>query len=165
MGSLSKLPPEVARELRRHVSPRPLSQQRAKAAAAAAANQQNDNQGRSNNTRWVLAGCVAFTGAAFSIPFFAQKWIGNLNSREDPLTPAQIRRGAFLNSGSKDMGKDPQWDFVRGQYKKDDNYWAIFDNDAAQQAFGSIVSTGGTGGNNKTTNKEPVKPSSQTEEK
>jgi hypothetical protein len=90
-----------------------------------------------------LAGTLVFTGAAFSIPFVAQQWIGHLNNRDQPLTHAQIRRGAFLNSGSTDVGKDPQYDFRKGQYKKDDNYWAIFDNNAALQAFGSMVSATG----------------------
>ena len=133
MGSLSKLPPEVARELRRHVSPRPLNQIR-----VTDAGQQHRPGGN-----WVLAGTLMFTGAAFAIPFVAHQWIGNLNSRDQPLTHAQIRRGAFLNSGSTDVGKDPQWDFRKGQYKKDDNYWAIFDNNAALQAFGNIVSATG----------------------
>jgi cation transport regulator ChaC len=132
MGSLSKLPPEIARELRRHVSPRPL-QQRSK--------QRPMEQRPGGN--WVLAGTLVFTGMAFSIPFVAQQWIGHLNNREQPLTHAQIRRGAFLNSGSTDVGRDPQWDFRKGQFKKDDNYWAIFDNNAALQAFGRIVSATG----------------------
>ena len=119
MGSLRKLPPDVARELLRHVSPRPLKQQLSKQQQQLAAQQQL--QQRSKNG-WVLAGTLVFTGAAFSIPFAAQQWIGNLNNREDPLTKAQIRRGAFLNSGSTDVGRDPQWDSRKGHYKKDDNY-------------------------------------------
>lgn len=133
MSSLKKLPPEVARELRRHISPNQKTQKAAQQLA-----QQQEKRG----SGWVLAGCVAFTGAAFSIPFLAQQWIGNLNAREDPLTHAQIRRGAFMNSGSTDAGKDPSWDFRKGQYNKDDNYWAIFDNNAAKTAFGNIVKVG-----------------------
>ena len=142
MSALKKLPPEVARELRRHVSPRPLKPMfdanTQRAAQQLAAEQQQQKRG----SGWVLAGCVAFTGAAFSIPFLAQQWIGNLNARDEPLTHAQIRRGAFMNSGSIDAGKDPAWDFRTGEYKKDDNYWAIFDNNAASTAFGSIVKVG-----------------------
>jgi hypothetical protein len=134
MSALKKLPPEVARELRRHVSPRPLKTQQAAKELA--------EQQRKKSSGWVLAGCVAFTGTAFAIPFAAQQWIGNLNARDGPLTHAQIRRGAFLNSGSTDAGKDPAWDFRKGEYKKDDNYWAIFDNNAAATAFGNIVKVG-----------------------
>ena len=159
MGSLSKLPPEVARELRRHVSPRPLKDMSASATSAtsnpkAAARllqqqqQQQQQQNQRPGTGWILGGCVVLTGTAFATPFAAQHWIGNLNNRDEPLTHAQIRRGAFLNSGSTDAGKDPQWDFRNGQYKKDDNYWAIFDADktphnAAQQAFGALAAIGG----------------------
>lgn len=147
------MPPEVARELRRHISPRPLKQM--SNTQRAAAQQQLADQQQKRSSGWVLAGCVAFTGAAFSIPFVAQQWIGNLNSRDDPLTHAQIRRGAFMNSGSTDAGKDPHWDFRKGQYKKDDNYWAIFDggNNAASTAFGHIV---GVGSNNKEKGKDAV---------
>lgn len=158
MSSLSKLPPEVARELRRHVSAKPLkpttSQSGARVAVEGAA-QQLRYQQQGNGSKMVLAGCLAFTGVAFSVPFLAQQWIGNLNARDGPLTGAQVQRGAFLNSGSKDAGKDPQWDFMKGQYKKDDNYWAIFDNKAAQQAFGNIVSTSGKPNDQKSSSRSP----------
>ncbi|CAB9513822.1 expressed unknown protein [Seminavis robusta] len=153
MGSLSKLPPEVARELRRHVSPRPLKQMAQKQKLALQKEQEQQRKG----SGWVLAGCVVFTGAAFSIPFAAQQWIGNLNARDEPLTHAQVRRGAFMNSGSVDAGKDPQWDFRKGQYKKDDNYWAIFDNNAAAQTFGAIVSATGKDEQDKSKEEPPKK--------
>jgi hypothetical protein len=69
--------------------------------------------------RNVLIGCLAFTGFAASIPFWAMKWIGPLNSKDDALTPAQVRRGPFLNSGSRDVGKDPKWNFETGTYQHD----------------------------------------------
>ena len=47
-----------------------------------------------------------------------------------------------MNSGSIDAGKDPAWDFRKGEYKKDDNYWAIFDNNAATTVFGNIAKIG-----------------------
>lgn len=147
MGSLNKLPPEVAKELLRHVAPRKSTQRAAQQLAA----QQQQQQSQKRGSGWVLAGCLAFTGTAFAIPFVAQKWIGNLNARDEPLTHAQIRRGAFNNSGSTDAGKDPAWDFRKGQYKKDDNYWAIFDDKSSSTAFGSMVSATG-----KDDSKEPV---------
>lgn len=33
----------------------------------------------------------------------------NLTRQEAPLTGSQVMRGAFLNTGSKDIGPDPQW--------------------------------------------------------
>jgi len=132
MGSLRKLPPGVARELLRHVSPRPLKSM---------AQQQALKQQKASGSGMVLAGCVLFTAGAFSLPFVLHQWIGNLNARDEPLTHAQIRRGAFLNSGSTDAGRDPQWDFRKGEYRKDENYWALFDNkdNVAEQAFGGTA--------------------------
>jgi hypothetical protein len=42
------------------------------------------------------------------------------------LTHAQIRRGAFNNSGSRDVGKDPMWDFSKGVRKQDKEYVDLF---------------------------------------
>ena len=155
MGSpLNKLPPEVARELLRHVSPRPLK----KGITAATGNdpnaaarlllqqQQQHQQNKRPGMGWILGGCIIFTGATFSLPYILQQWIGNLNERDGTLTRSQIRRGAFNNSGSTDAGKDPQWDFHKGQYKKDDNYWAIFDGERNNDnVFGSMANAGGAG--------------------
>lgn len=43
-------------------------------------------------------------------------WVGGLYEKEDGLTAAQNRRGAFNNSGSRDVGKDENWDFRTGRY-------------------------------------------------
>jgi len=66
---------------------------------------------------------------AASFPLLATWWI-KLNEKETPLTAAQNRRGAFNNSGSRDVGRDPNWDFEKGQYKKDAGYFAIFQEEA-----------------------------------
>eukprot|EP00339_Tiarina_fusa_P027963 CAMPEP_0116998936 /NCGR_PEP_ID=MMETSP0472-20121206/1839_1 /TAXON_ID=693140 ORGANISM="Tiarina fusus, Strain LIS" /NCGR_SAMPLE_ID=MMETSP0472 /ASSEMBLY_ACC=CAM_ASM_000603 /LENGTH=140 /DNA_ID=CAMNT_0004698249 /DNA_START=106 /DNA_END=528 /DNA_ORIENTATION=- len=102
-SSLKKLPPEVARELLRHVKPR-VKVNSAKAEAK-----------NSSNTR-LLVGCATFVGCAASLPYFATQSIGNLTDRDEALTAAQVRRGAFLNSGSRDAGKDTNWDWKNGQY-------------------------------------------------
>ena len=49
-----------------------------------------------------------------------------MNEKDAPLTAAQVRRGAFNNSGTRDVGKDPNWDFSNGTYKKDAGYYAMF---------------------------------------
>jgi hypothetical protein len=67
------------------------------------------------------------------IALVAHWWIGGLAEKESALTAPQIRRGAFLNTGSKDIGRDPQWDFSIGQYKKDAGYYAIFQEEQEQQ--------------------------------
>eukprot|EP00581_Thalassiosira_minuscula_P008401 CAMPEP_0183710188 /NCGR_PEP_ID=MMETSP0737-20130205/5995_1 /TAXON_ID=385413 /ORGANISM="Thalassiosira miniscula, Strain CCMP1093" /LENGTH=92 /DNA_ID=CAMNT_0025938413 /DNA_START=208 /DNA_END=486 /DNA_ORIENTATION=- len=52
------------------------------------------------------------------VPYFFINWIQPLSERDGALTGSQIRRGAFNNSGSKDVGVDPYWDFKRGRRKK-----------------------------------------------
>ena len=92
-----KIPKHVAQELKRHVQ-KPSS--------------------NNNNKTFALFGCMAFTALAAAMPYFATKWTGNLNSSENALTAAQTRRGAFNNSGTRDVGKDPNWDFTTGTYKR-----------------------------------------------
>lgn len=53
-----------------------------------------------------------------AVPYFFIRWIQPLSERDGALTGSQIRRGAFNNSGSTDVGKDPYWDFKRGRRKK-----------------------------------------------
>lgn len=122
MSSLKKLPPNVARELLRHVNPSPKS--------ATASQQQTANGAGGSQHRGILLGCLAFTGAAASIPLLAHLWVGRLTDKEDALSAAQVRRGAFLNSGSKDVGVDPNWNFATGEYKQDTGYAAM----AAEEA-------------------------------
>ena len=40
-----------------------------------------------------------------------------LISREGALTGSQTMRGPYINSGSRDVGPDPDWDLKRGTYK------------------------------------------------
>ena len=116
-NNLRNLPPEVRRELLRHVKPSP------RVAAALqkrqnAANQESNAKGGTgmkNNTK-ILLGCGAFVGCAASLPYWATQTIGNLTDRDEALTAAQVRRGPFLNSGSHDAGKDPNWDWKNGRY-------------------------------------------------
>uniref|UniRef100_A0AAV1VDY3 Uncharacterized protein n=1 Tax=Peronospora matthiolae TaxID=2874970 RepID=A0AAV1VDY3_9STRA len=53
----------------------------------------------------------------FSIPFVAHYTkTANFTAQKDPLNSSQIRRGAYLNSGSRDAGADPDWDLSTGTY-------------------------------------------------
>eukprot|EP00980_Cylindrotheca_fusiformis_P021805 scaffold8642_cov105-Cylindrotheca_fusiformis.AAC.1 len=100
---LKNLPPDVARELLRHVQPNPRLAKKA-------------NSAQSKSSTKVLLGCTAFVFFAGSLPYWATQTIGNLSDKEEALTAAQVRRGAFMNSGSKDAGKDPNWDWKKGTY-------------------------------------------------
>lgn len=115
---LKKLPPHVVRELRRHVSPNAPS-------AAATRGQQQQRPKMSNGMKAALGGTILLTATAASFPLLATWWIGNLAQKDDPLTAPQVRRGAFLNSGTRDVGKDPEWDFEKGVHKTKSGYAAI----------------------------------------
>jgi hypothetical protein len=109
--SFKNLPPNVRRELLRHVGP----PTKGKAAPGGAATPGQDE--KSSKMRNVLFACIGFTTVMGTVPFIAHYAIPPLNSREGPLTSAQVRRGAFLNSGSRDMGRDENWDFENNRSK------------------------------------------------
>lgn len=103
-SKLKNLPPEVRRELLRHVKPRKGAQ----------SSKRNKEDGK---TFWPLVlGCTTFIGFGASLPYWATQTIGNLTERDEALTAAQVRRGAFMNSGTQDAGKDPNWDWKNGTY-------------------------------------------------
>ena len=110
MTMASKIPPHVAREMQRHIQPV------AKKVASDGGGTGSSSSSSGKNTMRTLAGLVVFTGMTASIPYWALKWIRPLNARDEALTHAQIRRGAFNNSGSRDAGKDHNWDLKTGQY-------------------------------------------------
>lgn len=112
--SLKNLPPHIARELRRHVSPRPHP----KRGAAALPGAPKAHKSYAS----VLLGCAVLTATAASLPLAAHYWIEGMFDRDAPLTAPQIRRGAYMNTGSKDMGRDPDWDFATGTSKHDADF-------------------------------------------
>ena len=126
----SKIPPHVARELARHLLKKPLSTSTSTSTSTLSNN--SSTRQRQQQQR-VLFGTLTFLGAAFSIPFVAIQWVGRLTDKEEGLSAAQVRRGAFNNSGSRDVGIDPKWDFQKGVYKKDEDYQSIFARDNPQQ--------------------------------
>ena len=78
--------------------------------------------------RTVLYGVLGVIATASSFPYVAHWWVstgGGLSEKDGNLSAAQVRRGAFTNSGSRDVGKDPQWDFRTGQYKQPTGYATI----------------------------------------
>uniref|UniRef100_A0A7S0T8G9 Uncharacterized protein n=1 Tax=Pseudo-nitzschia delicatissima TaxID=44447 RepID=A0A7S0T8G9_9STRA len=112
-NAFKKLSPEVRRELLRHVKPSSNGSQKTKQAAQRL---EESQQARNAKTKRWLLGCVGFVGCAATLPYYVTQKIGNLTARDDPLTAAQVRRGAFMNSGSRDAGKDTNWDLKNGQY-------------------------------------------------
>eukprot|EP00584_Thalassiosira_punctigera_P007699 CAMPEP_0172531402 /NCGR_PEP_ID=MMETSP1067-20121228/4834_1 /TAXON_ID=265564 ORGANISM="Thalassiosira punctigera, Strain Tpunct2005C2" /NCGR_SAMPLE_ID=MMETSP1067 /ASSEMBLY_ACC=CAM_ASM_000444 /LENGTH=154 /DNA_ID=CAMNT_0013315781 /DNA_START=82 /DNA_END=546 /DNA_ORIENTATION=- len=113
----SKIPPHVARELRRHVAKRgaPTAGSSSSGGPSPSSSATSDF---SFSRPKVLAGCFALTATMTIVPYVFVNWIQPLSDRDGALTKSQIRRGAFNNSGSTDAGKDPYWDFKRGRRKK-----------------------------------------------
>ncbi|KAG7395189.1 hypothetical protein PHYBOEH_004143 [Phytophthora boehmeriae] len=65
----------------------------------------------------VLGFAVVVAAGFFSIPFVAHfSKRGNFTAQENPLNASQVRRGAYANSGSRDVGADPDWDIATGTY-------------------------------------------------
>lgn len=60
-------------------------------------------------------GLVAFVSVCSAIPLWSSYTMKNkqknLTQSEKALTGTQVIRGAYLNTGSKDAGVDPDWDF------------------------------------------------------
>ncbi len=74
-GGASKIPPHIARELRRHIKP--------KAGAARQSNASSSSTSSSNNGKlYTFLGCTAFIGVTASFPYFGMAWIGPLNERD-----------------------------------------------------------------------------------
>ena len=120
-NSFKKLAPEVRRELLRHVKPlshssSSFSQKNAEHLRRRHEQLEQVGNSRSKSARNWLFACVGLVGSAATLPYFATQKIGNLTARDDPLTAAQVRRGAFMNSGSRDAGKDTNWDLKKGTY-------------------------------------------------
>ena len=69
---------------------------------------------------FVAAGLVAFVGCTASVPWFVSQRMfagKNLQQSDKALTGSQVQRGAYMNTGSTDIGPDPNWDFKNGKYR------------------------------------------------
>lgn len=75
---------------------------------------------RSSNNRIVLA-LAGFIGVTSALPFVLyerqRRLTGNLYASDKALSPNQVMRGPYVNTGSKDAGPDPDWDHATGRYK------------------------------------------------
>jgi len=71
----------------------------------------------------VVAGLVAFVGVMSAVPLLLQRRHMRLQqgvptfASEQPLNHTMVRRGVYLNTSSKDVGPDPDFDFATGTYK------------------------------------------------
>ena len=117
----------MARELRRHISPKPLVSPFATQRLQQQQPQSSPMGGQQH--RMVFIGCTALTIMAGCAPLLLYYWVKPLNESDVPLTAPQIRRGAFQNSGSKDVGKDTDWNFQTGTHKLRAGYGNILNTD------------------------------------
>jgi hypothetical protein len=67
----------------------------------------------------VACGIVGLFGAA---PAFFKDRNKELWSSDDALSGSQIQRGMYLNTGSRDIGPDPDWDLKTGTYRGRSNF-------------------------------------------
>lgn len=67
-----------------------------------------------------VGGVVAACAFGMSLyPMFAVRKTreGGLQQRDGALSGSQIQRGQFINTGSQDIGRDPDWDFERNEWR------------------------------------------------
>ena len=68
-----------------------------------------------------MLGLVGFTSFMAAVPLLLQQRHRRLTqgvpmaASERPLSTGEVRRGVYLNTGSKDVGPDPDWDFKAGE--------------------------------------------------
>mmetsp|Transcript_20486 Transcript_20486/g.26455 ORF Transcript_20486/g.26455 Transcript_20486/m.26455 type:complete len:89 (-) Transcript_20486:201-467(-) len=62
---------------------------------------------------------TVFAGCMMAFPYFVTKKREgqNMLTQDEGLSATQIRRGAYLNSGSRDVGRDPDWDKQTHEWK------------------------------------------------
>ena len=71
----------------------------------------------------LLAGLVGFTAFMCAVPILLERRHKRLtqgvplSAQDRPLSAGEVRRGAYLNTGSKDVGPDPDWNWKAGTYK------------------------------------------------
>ena len=71
----------------------------------------------------LVLGLVTFTSIMAAVPLLLQRRHSRLNggqalvTTERGLAPAEVRRGPYINSGSRDVGMGPDWDMRTGKYK------------------------------------------------
>mmetsp|Transcript_20134 Transcript_20134/g.36325 ORF Transcript_20134/g.36325 Transcript_20134/m.36325 type:complete len:88 (-) Transcript_20134:76-339(-) len=69
---------------------------------------------RNKTTGLIVGGCVVMVAL---VPVaIRQLQTDRMIDSDDPLTGSQVQRGPFLNTGSKDVGRDPEWDLKQGKY-------------------------------------------------
>jgi hypothetical protein len=83
------------------------------------------------NTAVVCAAVAIIAAMAYSPIYFKNRMVSvsaagsrfisaqsrNLYASDKPLTGSEVMRGPYMNVGSQDAGRDPDWDFARGVRK------------------------------------------------
>jgi hypothetical protein len=65
----------------------------------------------------VMIGLAVFIACGFSFPFWLHHHnasSGNHYTASKPLTSSQVMRGAYMNTGTRDIGPDPTWHAKHG---------------------------------------------------
>uniref|UniRef100_A0A7S1V5N7 Uncharacterized protein n=1 Tax=Grammatophora oceanica TaxID=210454 RepID=A0A7S1V5N7_9STRA len=125
MASKKAMNMAYIRELKRHIAPRGVTARKIR--------EQEQRRAPQSQGGMALYGALGLVAVMGIVPYASVKLIGGMAEREDGLTQSQVRRGAFMNSGSRDVGRDPQWDFRKGEYIKDKGYLEMFKRDNPQE--------------------------------
>eukprot|EP00949_MAST-11_sp_MAST-11-sp1_P000092 g92.t1 len=62
-----------------------------------------------------LVGIIA--GIVGATVHFSQRQTSALIKKDGSLTSSQVMRGPYINSGSRDIGRDPDWDIEKGTWR------------------------------------------------
>ena len=69
----------------------------------------------------VAGGITLFALAMGAYPFYEvykhKEQERSLSERDGALSGSQIQRGQYINTGSQDIGKDPDWDFKTHKWR------------------------------------------------
>ena len=57
-----------------------------------------------------LVGVVTLAGTMFAVPMWIKNRMGgSLTAKDGELTGPQLQRGQSMHSGSRDVGREPDW--------------------------------------------------------
>jgi hypothetical protein len=80
-----------------------------------------EEMARRKSSNLAIGGAVTvFAICMGAYPFYEvqkHKEHGELLEKEGPLSGSQIQRGQYINTGSQDIGKDPDWDMKNRKWR------------------------------------------------
>ena len=100
------------------------------------------------SNRALAAGLSLAVAAAASFPFVYTRFFAgskNLTLSDAPLQGQNVMRGAYINTGSKDVGRDPDWDPATNSWRGRKTVRAATAEVASAKASGASASASASG--------------------